>query len=124
VVQPFGPVKVVMERGLLQITEHDLQYAAGVTLRFGGTIGVDKRMNVIIGVPLTPELLARYKVSATAMPYLKDIVIAVPLTGTIDKPRLDTNAFTKRMADIAMEAIKRRAIEGLGDWLKDAFKKK
>ena len=113
-----------MERGLLQIEEHDLQYAAGVTLRFGGTIGVDKRMNVVISVPLTPEMLARYKVSATAMPYLKDIVIAVPLTGTIDKPRLDTNAFTKRMADIAMEAIKRRAIEGLGDWLKDAFKKK
>ena len=124
VAQPFGPVKVVMQRGILRIEEHDLRYTDAVTLRFGGTIGVDKRMNVIVGVPLTPEMLARYKVSASALPYLKDLVIAVPLTGTIDRPRIDQKAFAKRLADIAIEAIKRQTLERLGDWLKGTLKPK
>jgi len=122
VVHPFGPIKVVMERGILSIEEHDLRYAEGVNLRFGGTIGVDKRMNVIIGVPLTTEMLQRHKVSASALPYLKDIVVAIPLTGTIDRPQIDDRAFAKRLADIAIEAIKRQTLERLGDWLKGTLK--
>jgi len=124
VAQPFGPVKVTMQRGILRIEEHDLRYTDAVRLRFGGAIGVDKRMNVIVGVPLTPAMLARYKVSASAMPYLKDLVIAVPLTGTIDRPRIDQQAFAKRLADIAIEVIKRQTLERLGDWLKGTLKKK
>jgi len=125
IVHTFGPVRVVMQRGILHIQEHDLRYAEAVSLRFGGTIGVDKRMNVIIGVPLTREMLPR---SVSAAPYLKDIVIPVPLTGTIDRPRLDARAFFKGLekivANMAAEAIKREALDRLGDWLKGTLKKK
>jgi hypothetical protein len=122
--QPFGPVEVRMADGILHIKEHDLQYAQGVRLRFGGTIGVDKQMNVVIGIPLTEQMLTQFKVTPAAMPYLKDTVMAVPLTGTIDKPQLDEKAVGKRLAELALEAIKRQTLERLGDWIKGATKPK
>jgi len=117
-VQPFGPVQVTMANGVLSIEEHDLQYTPTVRLRFGGTIDVRKQMNVIIGIPMTEETLRQFRVSEAAMPYLKDTVMAVPLKGTIDKPEIDEAAVGKRIAALALEAIKRQTLERLGDWLK------
>lgn len=123
ITQPFGPIRVQLRDGLITIPEHDLRYSETVSLRFGGTIGVDKQMNVMVGVPLSDGMLARYKVSAAALPYLQGTVIALPLKGTIDNPRLDETAIAKRLGDMALEAIKRQTLERLGDWLKGSLKK-
>ncbi len=130
IVHPFGPVKVTMQRGILRIEEHSLRYAEGVSLRFSGTIDVDKRMDVIVGVPVTPEMLAPFKIPASVISSLKnkERVIPVPLTGTIDRPRLDVQAFAKGLeafaADIAIDLLKDQTLERLGDWLKGTLKKK
>ncbi|HUU11976.1 MAG TPA: hypothetical protein VM431_15740 [Phycisphaerae bacterium] len=123
ITQPFGPIRVQLRDGLITIPEHDLRYSETVSLRFGGTIGVDKQMNVMVGIPLTDGMLARYKVSAAALPYLKGAVIALPLKGTIDNPRLDESAIAKRLGEMALDAIKRQTLERLGDWLKGSLKK-
>jgi len=116
--QTLGPVEITLRDGVFDIPEHDLRYTETVSLRFGGRIGLDKRMNAIIGVPVTRALMERYKVSERAMPYLEDVTIAVPLGGTVDDPEIDNQALAKRLAELAVEAIKREALKHLGDWLK------
>ena len=116
--QTLGPVEVTLRDGIFDVPEHDLRYTETISLRFGGRIGLDKRMNVIIGVPVTRALMERYKVSERAMPYLEDVTIAVPLGGTVDDPQIDNQALAKRLSELAIEAIKREALKHLGDWLK------
>jgi hypothetical protein len=117
-VHPFGPVNVTLADGKFRIAEHDLQYSTNTRLRFGGTIGLDKTMNVVVGVPLTDELLAKQKVSASAMPYLRGQTVSLPLTGTLDEPKLDEKAMGQLIAKAVAEAAKQKAIEVIGDFLK------
>ncbi len=118
VTQTLGPVAVTLRDGAFRIPEHRLKYTETVSLAFGGRIGLDKQMNVTVGVPVTRALMERYKVSRRAMPYLEDVVLAVPLEGTIDDPQIDNRALAKRVGELAAEAIKREALKHLGDWLK------
>jgi len=118
IAQTLGPVQVRLRDGVFHVPEHDLRYTETVSLRFGGRIGLDKRMNVMVGVPVTRALMQRYNVSERAMPYLKDVVLAVPLSGTIDAPEIDSKALAKRLGELALEAIKRETLKRLGDWLK------
>jgi hypothetical protein len=75
-------------------------------------------MNVVVGVPLTDELLAKQKVSASAMPYLRGQTVSLPLTGTLDEPKLDEKAMGQLIAKAVAEAAKQKAIEVIGDFLK------
>jgi len=118
IIQTLGPVEVTLHDGVFDIAEHNLRYTETVSLRFGGRIGLDKRMNVLLGVPVTRALLERYKVSEQAVPYLEDVTIAVPLSGTIDDPQIDNEALAKRVGELVLEAIKRAALKHLGDWFK------
>ncbi len=118
ITQTLGPVRVRLRDGVFHVPEHDLRYTETVSLRFGGRIGLDKRMNVIVGVPVTRALMERHNVSERAMPYLEDVVLAVPLGGTIDEPEIDQKALAKRLGELALEAIKRETLKRLGDWLK------
>ncbi|MFO8013727.1 MAG: hypothetical protein R6X20_10535 [Phycisphaerae bacterium] len=118
VVQTLGPVEVTLRDGVFRIPEHRLRYTDTVSLSFGGRIGLDRKMKVTVGVPVTRALMEQYKVSERAMPYLEDVVLAVPLEGTIDDPKIDNRALAKRMGELALEAIKREALKHLGDWLK------
>ena len=116
--QTLGPIEVTLRDGVFTIPDHTLQYTPTVGLQFGGRIGLDKRMNVMVGVPVTQALLEKYKVSERALPYLQDVVLAVPLTGTIDDPQLDNQALAKRIGELALEAIKRETLKHLGDFFK------
>jgi len=117
VTQPLGPVRVTLRDGVFHIPEHRLRQTEEVSLAFAGRIGLDKRMNVTVGVPVTRPLMERYNVSQRAMPSLEDIVIAVPLEGTLDDPQIDNEALAKRLGELALEALKREALKRLGDWL-------
>jgi len=116
--QTLGPVAVTLRDGVFYIPEHHLKYTEAVRLAFGGRIGLDKQMKVTVGVPVTRALMTQYKVSERVMPYLEDVVLAVPLEGTLDDPRIDNRALGKRLGQLAAEAIKREALKHLGDWLK------
>jgi hypothetical protein len=118
IVQTLGPVDVTLRDGVFDIPEHRLRYTDTVSLSFGGRIRLDKQMKVTVGVPVTRALMEQYKVSERAMPYLEDVVLAVPLEGTIDDPQIDNRALGKRLGELALEAIKREALKHLGDWLK------
>jgi len=117
VTQTLGPVRVLLRDGTFHIPEHRLRYTDEVSLAFGGQIGLDKRMNVTVGVPLTRPLMERYNISKRVIPYLEDTRFAVPLGGTIDEPQIDNEALAKQLGELALEALKREALKRLGEWL-------
>jgi len=123
-VQKFGPVLVRLEGGVLRISEHSLLLSQDTTLLFHGNIGLDRQMDFEVNFPLSEKMLARFGASTSAMPYLVDQKISVPLTGTLDKMHLDDRVVAKRLGEMALEALKRRAVQELGNLLRDSLKLK
>jgi hypothetical protein len=123
-VQKFGPVLVRLEGGVLRISEHSLLLSQDTTLLFRGNIGLDRQMDFEVNVPLSEKMLARFGASTSAMPYLVDQKISVPLTGTLDKMHLDDRVVAKRLGEMALEALKRRAVQEFGNLLRDGLKPK
>jgi hypothetical protein len=123
-VQTFGPVLVRLEGGILRMSEHKLLLSDDQTLLFHGNIGLDRSMAFEMDLPMTEKMLARFGANASAMKYLVGQKISVPLTGTIDNPHLDDKVVAKRIGEMVMEAMKRRAVEELGNILKGGLKKK
>jgi hypothetical protein len=123
-VQKFGPVLVRLEGGVLRISEHSLLLSQDTTLLFHGNIGLDRQLDFEVNFPLSAKMLARFGASTSAMPYLVDQKISVPLTGTLDKMHLDDRVVAKRLGEMALEALKRRAVQELGNLLRDSLKLK
>jgi len=123
-VQKFGPVLVRLEGGVLRISEHSLLLSQDTTLLFHGNIGLDRQLDFEVNFPLSEKMLARYGAGTKAMPYLVDQKISVPLTGTLDKMHLDDRVVAKRLGEMALEALKRRAVQELGNLLRDSLKPK
>ncbi|MCX5675864.1 MAG: hypothetical protein NTX87_12735, partial [Planctomycetota bacterium] len=123
-VQKFGPVLVRLEGGVLRISEHSLLLSQDTTLLFHGNIGLDRQLDFEVNFPLSEKMLARFGASTTAMPYLVDQKISVPLTGTLDKMHLDDRVVAKRLGEMVLEAAKRRAVQEFGNLLRDGLKLK
>jgi hypothetical protein len=77
------PTRFVLQKGLLQYD--DMQLDVGNNpVNFKGAIGLDKRLNMTVTLPYTTS-------GRTARTGEKtDERISIPLTGSIDKPKLDT----------------------------------
>ncbi|MCX5684213.1 MAG: hypothetical protein NT049_11075, partial [Planctomycetota bacterium] len=123
-VQTFGPVLVRLAGGILTISEHKLLLSDNQTLLFHGNIGLDRSMAFEVDLPITEQMLGHFGANASAMKYLVNQKISVPLTGTIDKQQLDDKIVARRIGEMAVEAMKRRAVEELGNILKGGLKKK
>ncbi|MBE3097018.1 MAG: hypothetical protein IMZ44_07790 [Planctomycetes bacterium] len=123
-VQKFGPVLVRLEGGVLRISEHSLLLSQDTTLLFHGNIGLDRQMDFEVNFPMSERMLARFGASTSAMPYLVDQKISVPLTGTLDKMHLDDRVVAKRLGEMMLEAAKRRAVQEFGNLLRDGLKLK
>jgi hypothetical protein len=123
-VQTFGPVLVRLAGGVFSISEHKLLLSDDSTLLFHGNIGLDRSMNFEVDLPMTEKMLARFGANATAMQSLVNQKISVPMTGTIDKPHLDDKVVAKRIGEMVLEAMKRRAIQEFGNILKEGLKPK
>jgi hypothetical protein len=121
-VQTLGPVEVQLAGGYFTMKEHPVVFGPDTTLLLKGTIGMDESLNVQVNIPLTPPMLRRFGVPATAAPYLVGQRLTVAMTGTIEKPKMDDRLVAKRIGEMVAEAAKRRAIEEVGDWLKKQFK--
>ena len=123
-VQTFGPVVVQLAGGILRISEHKLLLSNDQTLLFHGNIGLDRSLAFEVDLPITDAMLGRFGANATAIQYLQNQKIAVPMTGTIDKLQLDDKVVAKRIGEMALEAMKRRTVEEFGNILKGGLKKK
>lgn len=123
-VQNLGPFDVDLQNGVFRIDNQELKVRQGVSLRINGKVSVDGTLNVTVGMPLTAGLLKRFGVSEKVLPILEDQQVRVPLTGTVDHPKLDEKALGAEIVKMGLEALRRKAVQDIGKWLDGAIRKR
>jgi hypothetical protein len=119
--QTLGPVAVRLQNSIFTMQQHDLVMNDNSVLKFQGWAGLDRSLNASVEVPINVAALRKFGMSERdAQPFQNQRVL-VGVTGTIDKPRTDDQAFWKRVGEIGIEYAKRRAIEEIGNRLKDSL---
>jgi hypothetical protein len=79
---------------------------------FQGSVGLDQSLRFQTVVPLTEDL-----VGAKAAAYIAGQTLTVPIQGTVDKPRIDTETLARETRKIAAEAARRAMAEQAGELL-------
>jgi len=80
-------------------------------LIFDGYVGLNKQVQYAVSVPLTEEL-----VGSDAFKYVEGQRVSLPITGTVDNPKIDSSGIVTAVADAAKGAAKKAIgdeIEGL-----------
>ncbi|MCX5654745.1 MAG: hypothetical protein NTY65_08880 [Planctomycetota bacterium] len=123
-VQTLGPVAVRLQDSVFYIQQHDLVMVDNSVMRFQGRIGLDRTLTTSVDVPLSDAMLRKFGATTRTAAYFANQRLLLGVTGTIDKPRLDEQAFWKRVGEIVLEAGKRRAVEEFGNILKEGLRRK
>lgn len=121
-VQRLGPLEVQLAGGAFIIREHPVVFGPDTSILIKGQIGLDESLNLELNTPLTAPILKRFGVPAVAVPYLVGQRLTMAMTGTIHKPQLDDKLVAKRIGQMVAEALKRKALEDLGGFLKKGLK--
>ena len=69
---------------------------------FGGSIGFDNTIDYYVEVPITDRLLGK----ASNIAVLKNKKIRIPMTGTLDRPRVDYTKFTSELGRTITDTVK------------------
>jgi len=77
-----------------------------------GWTAFDGKIKYLIEVPVTERLAGK-----NAGKLLRDRVIKIPVTGTVEEPRLDTSALKNAMTDILKNMFSEEAAEKVGNFL-------
>ncbi|MDD4102193.1 MAG: hypothetical protein PHU80_06120 [Kiritimatiellae bacterium] len=77
-----------------------------------GWVAFDGTIKYLIEVPVTERLAGR-----AAGKVLGNMVIKIPVAGTVDEPRLDTSALKNAMADMFKSVVNEQTVEKVGDFL-------
>jgi len=119
--QTLGPVAVRLQNSVLYMQQHDLLMNDGSVLKFQGRAGFNRSLEASVEVPMSVTMLRRVGMPDRDAQLIQNQRLLLGVTGTIDKPHLDEQAFWKRMGEIVIEYAKRRAIEEIGNRLKDSL---
>lgn len=88
-------------------------------LRFRGSVGFDNTLDLVVSVPVRPELLQRLGVKGPVAQYAEVLTgsrIDIPIAGTRENPKLE---LSKVATDaLIKEAIKRTTEKGAGEAIK------
>ncbi|MCB9855167.1 MAG: hypothetical protein H6818_05715 [Phycisphaerales bacterium] len=88
-------------------------------LRFRGSVGLDETVDLVVSIPVRPELLQRLGVKGPVAQYAEVLTgsrIDIPIAGTRENPKLE---LSKVATDgLIKEAIKRTTEKGAGDAIK------
>ena len=87
---------------------------AGNKLKLTGTVGLDGTLAYTAEVPLSKTLVGK-----EAVQYLEGAVIDVPIAGTVKTPTIDRTALNAEIKRLVLEAIKKSAVDKVGDLLKN-----
>lgn len=88
-------------------------------LRFRGSVGLDETVDLVVSIPVRPELLQKLGVKGPVAQYAEVLTgsrIDIPIAGTRENPKLE---LSKVATDgLIKEAIKRTTEKGAGDAIK------
>jgi hypothetical protein len=79
---------------------------------FSGWVAFDGTIKYLIEVPLTDRLTG-----GSGGKLIKGVSIKIPVTGTVDEPRLDTSALQNTIGSLIKSAVGERAAEKVGTFL-------
>ena len=82
-------------------------------LSFSGSVSFKKELDLLVQVPVTPQLLANAPLIRS---FLGQEEFRIPIRGTLDKPEVDKSAFDSNMKQLG-ENLKNRAVETSLDML-------
>lgn len=104
------PIEFAIEAGRIRYLRPWTWTIDGVETTFTGTVGLDRSLDLAWNVPLTERLLERYDFLAG----LTGRSIAIPISGSVDQPRLDwSDALGDLARDVAATELQKRL--GIGD---------
>lgn len=101
------PVELAIRDGRVAYAKPWTWVISGVETTFSGTIGLDHSLDLTWNVPITDELVRKHGF----LKVLKGERIAVPLRGTVRRPRLELE---RLLADLTATAAKRELEGRLG----------
>jgi hypothetical protein len=105
------PVHVTVQDGRVQMDPVELVIEKQPVI-VGGWVAFDGTVNYQVEVPVTERL-----VGAAAGRVLKGTSIKIPVSGTVEEPRLDTGRLREMLGGMLRGAASERAVEKVGSFL-------
>ena len=113
------PVSIELANGVVSYKDMHILFGPLMDLSFSGQVGLDGKLNMKVGIPIMPAMLSN---QPELIKYLGDQRIYLPITGTVDNPRLDIAALPKILESLISEAWKRLAVDQAGQLFQDLLK--
>ena len=115
------PVTIKLADGVVSYKDMHIVFGSLVDLSFSGKVGPGDKLDMKLGVPVLPAMLGNNR---ELIKYIGDQRIYLPITGTVNDPRLDVAALPKALEPLIAEALRILAIEQIGGFLEDILKPK
>ncbi len=108
------PVVLAIADG--KVTHRGLYLPVGkvAKVEFDGSVGLDRSLDLRASVPLTPEMFPGGGIVGDVMAGTR---LTVPIGGTLDRPKLDREAFRKGLAEAGKGVLERGAVRGAAELL-------
>jgi hypothetical protein len=110
------PVHIVVKDGRIHMDPVRMVFDKQ-PVTFGGWVAFDGTIKYLIEVPLTDRLAG-----GTGGKLLKGMTIKIPVTGTVDEPRLDTSVLQNTIGSLIQSAVGEKAVEKIGTFLEQLQK--
>jgi hypothetical protein len=111
-----------IDNGRIKYDNFTMTFPNGFDVVFHGSVGFDNTVDLLMGLPITPELLQQLGARGPVAQYasvLKGQRIDVPISGMRGEPKLD---FSKvNIEPLVQQAIKNVASQGLQEGIKGAI---
>ncbi len=105
------PMHVVIRNERVHIDPVTMVFSAQ-PVTFSGSVGFDSTIKYLIEIPISEAIAAK-----TGLKIPKGLTVKVPVTGTVEQPRLDTSALENAVGDFLKKTIGEETMRGVGDFL-------
>ncbi len=105
--------------GRVRYDDFTILFPQAFDLKFRGSVGFDDTLDLVVSVPIRPDLLSRLGVPGDVVRYaemLKDVRVDLPLTGTRENPQLQ---FAEIDAQKLLEGVLEGELQDAGKGLLD-----
>ena len=101
--QDLSPTTFEVKEGRVYLGDTSVRYA-GQVIAFGGSVGLDSSLDLMARVLITERLLGE---NASLAELLVGEKVGVPITGTLDDPKMGRDIFQKNLKNIVKGVLKR-----------------
>ncbi len=108
------PVVLSISEGKIYQTGFNVPIGDVTAVSIEGTVGFDKVLDLEASMPITPAMFPNGGILGD---FIAGTRVTVPIGGTLDKPRIDRDAFRAAMRDTGRDMLLRGATQGAASML-------